>query len=170
MTKHLSSETSENTPGEVSPRCTSFTRSKTLTLFVLEIVSFINWKCLWTSQCSRVKRTHDVSPGRNAASKIINVSAQPNPNRPFLNPKYLLHWWIIHPYKNPEEAWPVWLSWMGIVQQSEMSPLRCPVRAHAWVAGSVSGGSACERWPVDVSLPWMFLSLSFSPTPLSLKN
>ena len=33
--------------------------------------------------------------------------------------------------------WPVWLNWLGIVTQSEMSQVRFPVRARAWVAGFV---------------------------------
>ena len=48
--------------------------------------------------------------------------------------------------------WLVWLSGLGVVLQTERSRVRFPVRAHAWVAGSVPDWGAYERQPVDVSL------------------
>ena len=34
---------------------------------------------------------------------------------------------------------PVWLSWLGVVLQSESSPVRFLVGAHTWVVGLVRG-------------------------------
>ena len=33
--------------------------------------------------------------------------------------------------------WLAWLSWLGVVPQTKWWPVRFPVRAHAWVEGSV---------------------------------
>ena len=60
--------------------------------------------------------------------------------------------------------WPqsVWLSWLGVVSQTERSLVRLLVRAHAWVARSVAGQGACGRQQgnrsmflchVEISLP-----------------
>ena len=48
--------------------------------------------------------------------------------------------------------WPVWLSQLGIIQQSKRSQDRFPVRARAWVAGSVPGQGTYERQLIDISL------------------
>ena len=37
--------------------------------------------------------------------------------------------------KGREQPWLAWLSWVDIIQQSERSLVRFPVRARAWVAG-----------------------------------
>ena len=77
-----------------------------------------------------------------------------------------LQWWI----KIFLWPWPAWLSWLGILPQGERLPVQFPVRAHAWVAGLVSGWGTCERQPVDVSLTHWCFYLSLSPSlPLSLK-
>ena len=41
-----------------------------------------------------------------------------------------------------EQTWLVWLSWLGTVPQIERSQVQFPVRAHAWVVGSVPGWDA----------------------------
>ena len=57
----------------------------------------------------------------------------------------------------------MWLSWWGIILQSERSLVQFPVRAHAWVAGSVPGWGMCGKQPI------VFLSLSFYVPSPSLK-
>ena len=53
--------------------------------------------------------------------------------------------------------------WMSTGLQTKGSPVRVPVRAHAWVAGQVS-----NRGHTRGNHTLMFLSLSFSfPSPLS---
>ena len=60
--------------------------------------------------------------------------------------------------------WLVWLSGLSASLRTKGSPLRFPVRAHAWVAGQVPSGG-CMRGNHTL----MFLSLSFPfPSP-SLK-
>ena len=49
--------------------------------------------------------------------------------------------------------WLVWLSWLGIILQSERLATRFPVRARAWVMGSVPGWGTYNRQLIDVSLP-----------------
>ena len=62
----------------------------------------------------------------------------------------------------------VWLSWLGIVLQSEGLLVQFPVRAHAWVMGSVPSGGLNERHPINVS--HISVSLTLSPSlPLSVK-
>ena len=60
--------------------------------------------------------------------------------------------------------WLVWLSRLGIVPQTEGSPVRFHIRALAWVADEVPGWGARERQVIDV------FSSSFPPShPLSVK-
>ena len=71
-------------------------------------------------------------------------------------------WWL----NSDGLLWQVQLSLLTIVPQSERSPVRFPVRAHAWVAGQVPSGGC-----VGGNYTMMFFSLSLSPSlPLSLKN
>ena len=58
--------------------------------------------------------------------------------------------------------WLVWLSGLSAGLRTKGSPVRSPVRAHAWVAGQVPGGRH-----VTGNHTWMFLSL-FLPPFLSL--
>ena len=69
--------------------------------------------------------------------------------------------------------WLVWLSWLGVVPQSERLLVRFLVRSYAWVVGSVPGVGAPTRGDrlmflshIDVSLPLFlpsfFLSLKIS--------
>ena len=54
--------------------------------------------------------------------------------------------------------WLVWLSGLSAGLQTKGSPVRFPVRVHAWVADQVPGSGLCEREPyTDISLP-LFLS------------
>ena len=78
--------------------------------------------------------------------------------------RYITRWlrkWVL--------PWLVWLSWLGIVPWSKLSPVRFLVRAHAWVAGSVPSQGACKRQLTNVSLSHQCflpsLSLSFSLSP-----
>ena len=58
--------------------------------------------------------------------------------------------------------WLVWLTGLSAGLRTKGSPVRFPVRAHAWVAGQVPIRGSCERQPhIDVSL---------SSLPLSLKK
>ena len=41
----------------------------------------------------------------------------------------------------------MWLSWLGVIPQSERSLVQFPVRAHAWVVGLVPSWSTYERRP-----------------------
>ena len=66
--------------------------------------------------------------------------------------------------------WPVWLSWLSIIPKGERSPVRFPVRAYAWAAGSVPGQSVYERQLIDISFSHWCFSPSLSPTlPISPK-
>ena len=50
--------------------------------------------------------------------------------------------------------WLVWLSGLSSGLQTKGSPVRFPVRAHAWVVDEVPSRGAHERQPnTDVSLP-----------------
>ena len=66
--------------------------------------------------------------------------------------------------------WPVWLSWLGVIPQSERSPVGFLIRAHAWVAGLVPGQGEYRRqlYGKDQCFPLaaIFLSIS-SSLPLS---
>ena len=53
--------------------------------------------------------------------------------------------------KNSPEPWLVWLGRLSASLQTDRSPTRFPVGAHAWVEGQVPGG-VCERQLIDVSL------------------
>ena len=63
------------------------------------------------------------------------------------------------------QPWPVWLSWLGVFPQSERSSVWFPVRAHAWVVGSVSGRGTYKRQLINVSLShqcfWFMRSILF---------
>ena len=63
----------------------------------------------------------------------------------------------------PASPWLLWLSGLSVGLRTKGSPVRFPVRAHAWVMGRVlSGGHVRGNHTL------MFLSLSFSlPSPLS---
>ena len=57
----------------------------------------------------------------------------------------------------------MWLSGLSAILQNKMSPVRFPVRAHAWLAGQVP-----SRGHRRGNHTLMILSLSFSlPPPLS---
>ena len=59
--------------------------------------------------------------------------------------------------------WLVWLSGLSAGLRTKRSPVRFPVRAHAWVVGQVP-----SRGHTRGNHTLMFLSLSFSlPSPLS---
>ena len=62
--------------------------------------------------------------------------------------------------------WLVWLSGLSASLQTKGLLVQFPVRAHAWIAGQVSGGRVYERQPhIDVSL-----SPSLPPSlPIRLK-
>ena len=66
-------------------------------------------------------------------------------------------------------SWLMWLSWLGLVLQSERTLFQFLVRAHAWVIGSASGQDTCERQPINVSLLHQRFSPSLSPSPVPLK-
>ena len=62
----------------------------------------------------------------------------------------------------------MWLSWLGVVPQSERLLVQFPVRAHAWVAGLIPSQGILEATDWCFSLTLMFLSLPFTlPSPLS---
>ena len=63
-------------------------------------------------------------------------------------------------YNKYRHPWPVWLSGLGIVPRNKGSLVRFPVRAHAWVAGSVPGGGDMGEATDRVS----FLHQCFSPS------
>ena len=68
-------------------------------------------------------------------------------------------------------SWPVWLSWLSVIPQSERLPARFLVRTHGWVA-ALPGWGTCERQPVhsqpiDVSLTHWYLSFFVLPSPFS---
>ena len=66
-------------------------------------------------------------------------------------------------YRRKTESWLVWLSGLSVGLQTKGSPVRFPVRAHAWVAGLVPSWGHMRG-----NHTLMFLSLSFSfPAPLS---
>ena len=71
-----------------------------------------------------------------------------------------------------EKPWPVWLSGLNTVLQTERLQVWFPVRAHSWVVGQVPGVRGGERgnWSmflshIDVSLP-----LSLPPLPLKINK
>ena len=73
-------------------------------------------------------------------------------------------------FKMPPRSWAAWLSCFGVVLQTKTSPVQFPVRAHAWVAGSVPGWGTCKRQLISVSLIHRCFSPSLSPSLLiSLK-
>ena len=57
---------------------------------------------------------------------------------------------------------------LGVVPQTQRSPVRFPVRAFAWVVGLVPGRGPYRRQPVDVSFACQCFPLSI-PSP-SLKK
>ena len=58
--------------------------------------------------------------------------------------------------------WVVWLSGLSADLQTERSPVRFPVRTHAWVAGQV------PSWEYVRVNRWMHLSHTDVPLPLLL--
>ena len=57
---------------------------------------------------------------------------------------------------------------LSVIPQSQRLPVRFPLRAHAWVTGSVTGQGAYERPPVSVSPSYQCsLPLFLPPFPLS---
>ena len=73
--------------------------------------------------------------------------------------------------KGEIEPWPVWLSWLGIIPQSERSLVRFLVRAHVWVVVLIPSWGTYERQPIDVSLShWCFSPSLSSSLPLSLSK
>ena len=72
-----------------------------------------------------------------------------------------------HPERVQLLPWLVWLS-LSAGLRTKRSPVRFPVRAHAWAAGQVpSWGHARGNWqPIDVSLTQQCFSVSL---PVSLK-
>ena len=77
-----------------------------------------------------------------------------------------LHDYLVNKENNINiELWLVWLSGLSAGLQTKALLVQFPVRAHAWVAGQVPS-RGCSRG----SHTLMFLSLSFPPLPLSLKN
>ena len=60
--------------------------------------------------------------------------------------------------KSLNRPWLVWLSGLSTRLQSKGLLVQFPIRAHAWVVGSVPSQGACERHliilsHIDVSLP-----------------
>ena len=63
-------------------------------------------------------------------------------------------------------SWPVWLSWLGIIPQSEKLLVQFPVGSRALGAGSIPGQDAYKRQVIDVSLVHSgSLPLFLSPFP-----
>ena len=54
--------------------------------------------------------------------------------------------------RNTKGLWLVWFGGLGVLPQSERSPVRFPGRARAWVAGQVPSRGACEGQQINVSL------------------
>ena len=59
--------------------------------------------------------------------------------------------------------WLVWLSWLGVIPQSEGLLVWFPLRAYAYIVGLLPGWGVCERQPIDVSLLYRGFSPSLSP-------
>ena len=67
--------------------------------------------------------------------------------------------------------WLVWLSWLGVVLQTERSWVWLPIRAHAWVVGSLLSWGVCKRQAIDISLLHQCFSPCLSPhLPLTLES
>ena len=62
--------------------------------------------------------------------------------------------------KKQRQPCPGWLSWLGSISQSKGSPVSFPIRAHAWVVGSVvvgvhtRGNLSMFLSHINVSLPF----------------
>ena len=68
-------------------------------------------------------------------------------------------------YSHPSSPWALWLSGLSTALRTKASPVRFPVRAHAWVVGQVpSRGRARGNHTL------VFLSLSVSLPSLLSKN
>ena len=73
----------------------------------------------------------------------------------------------VHIFKKEERSpWPVWLSWLGTVRQTQRLPFWFLLRVLAWVVALVSGWGMYERQQIDVShidvsLPLFLLSFLF---------
>ena len=61
--------------------------------------------------------------------------------------------------------WSLWLSLLGVVLQTKRLLVRFPIRARAWVVGSVPSWGRCKRQPVNDSLTHQCFSPSLSPSP-----
>ena len=94
------------------------------------------------------------------------------------------HWyfgnWILEHYcisvllpcfiaKETPSPWPMWLSWLGIIQQSKRLLVWFSIRARACVMAPFPVGHIQEATNQCFSLTLTFFSLSFSYFPLSLK-
>ena len=64
----------------------------------------------------------------------------------------------------------VWLSWLGVVPQTERPPVQFPVMVHSWITGLVPSWGAYERQPIAVSLSHRCFSPSLPPSLPPLKK
>ena len=76
---------------------------------------------------------------------------------------------LLNTFKMHFYPWPLWLSWLGVVLQSEVSPLQFLMRAHAWFAGLDPSQGVYKRQPINASLSDWCFSPSSPTCPLSLK-
>ena len=53
-----------------------------------------------------------------------------------------------------------YVAWLGVIPQSERSPVISLVRVHSWLQVKSQSGAVYKKQPIDVSLP---LSPSFPP-------
>ena len=95
---------------------------------------------------------HNVYQGNSQSYAIWLFSRQCDQNIPSIKKKYVL-----------------WLG-LGVVLQTQRSPVWFPVRAHAWVVGQIpTWGQARGNW--SMLLCHIYVSLPVSPlSPLSKKN
>ena len=88
--------------------------------------------------------------------------------------KYKIYNWEtrIDPMKFQKWTQPVWLIWLSTVLQTKRSLVLFSVRAHSWVAGSVSHQGTYRSQSIDVSPSHQCFYPSHSPShPLSkIKN
>ena len=71
---------------------------------------------------------------------------------------------VVRILKNFLVLWPVWLSWLGVVLQTE-GPWWDSQSAPSWVVGRSLFGVHTRRQPVGVSPSQWCLSLSLPPFP-----
>ena len=86
-------------------------------------ISTRTWDCPRIPQSNKTVRTEEVARGENFKSYINKL-------------------WVAAEELRGKQSWLVWLSWLGAVPQIERSQVQFPVRAHAWVVGSVPGWDA----------------------------